>query len=186
VNLAGAEEWAGTLAEISNGNIQAKVFPLTSTLVYGPYMAQGANPMAVSFQGWSPDYPDASDYGFPFYGDGGFLTSGDNLGVSTFASTSPQTANDVVHVNGTTYTQDKVYAWMTGNITLGSASINPAVRQRAYETATKLGIDMGLYVYIYQTRAFWFFRSWLKGYEMQENPIIGGSWDLVFYWLTKD
>jgi ABC-type transport system substrate-binding protein len=186
VNLAGAEEWAGTLTQISNGNINAKVFPLTSTLVYGPYMAQGSNPMAVSYQGWSPDYPDASDYGFPFYGAGGFLTSGDNLLASNLASTAPSTPNDVVHVNGTTFTQDIVYGWMTGNISLGSSSVDPVVRQRAYAIATKLAIDMGLYVYIYQTRAFWYFRSWLKGYEMQENPIMGGAVDLVFYWLTKE
>jgi ABC-type transport system substrate-binding protein len=186
VNLAGAEEWAETLNQISNGNINAKVFPLTSTLVYGPYMAQGSNPMAVSYQGWSPDYPDASDYAFPFYGAGGYLTSGDNLLVSNLASTAPQTANDVVYINGTTYTQDKVYGWITGNVSLGGSSVDPVVRQRAYTIATKLAIDMGLYVYIYQTRAFWFFRSWLKGYEMQENPITGGAVDLVFYWLTKE
>jgi hypothetical protein len=32
-----------------------------------------------------------------------------------------------------------------------------------------------------------YFRSWLKGYEMQENPISGGGYDpdLLFYWLTK-
>jgi ABC-type transport system substrate-binding protein len=186
VNLAGAEEWTGVLAEISNGNIDAKVFPLTSTLVYGPYMAQGSNPMAVSYQGWSPDYPDASDYGLPFYGAGGFLTSGDNLLVSNLVTAAPKTPYDVVHVNGTTYPQDQVFGWMTGNISLGGSSVDPVVRQRAYEIATKLAIDMGLYVYIYQTRAFWFFRTWLKGYQMQENPIIGGAVDLVFYWLTKE
>jgi hypothetical protein len=59
------------------------------------------------------------------------------------------------------------------------------VRARAYLITTKLAIAMGLYVYVYQYQQFWFFRSWLKGYEMQENPIVGSSSDLVFYWLTK-
>jgi len=44
---------------------------------------------------------------------------------------------------------------------------------------------MGLYVNVYQPQQLWYFRSWLKGYEMQENPMIGGGSDLLFYWLTK-
>jgi hypothetical protein len=88
-------------------------------------------------------------------------------------------------VNGTTYTQDKVWSWMQGNITLGDTSVDPAVRARAYLTTERLAIAMGLYIYVYQAEAIWYFRSWLKGYEMQENPMIGAVYVLVFYWLTK-
>jgi ABC-type transport system substrate-binding protein len=184
-NLAAAEEWAGTLAQISNGNISAKVVQLTETQVIGNRV-QDMNPMAVSIDWNVPDYPDASDYLDMMYLEGVLYARSNNWGGSNFASLPPSTPYDVVHVNGLTYTQDQVYSWINGNITLGDTSVDPAVRQRAYEIATRLAVAMGLYVYIYQPRQFWYFRSWLMGYEMQENPIIAGEMDLLFYWLTKE
>ena len=185
VDLASAEEWAGTLAQISNGNINAKVVVIPPNQETG-LRAQGADPMPVSVTYWVPDYPDPTDYMPSMYAEGGYYPSGGNWGVSNFASLPPPTPYDVVHINGTTFTQSQVYSWINGNITLGDTSVNPAVRQEAYATATKLAIDMGLYVYTYQARQFWFFRSWLKGYEMEENPMIGGAGEHVFYWLTKE
>ena len=183
VNLAAAEEWAGVLAQISNGNINAKIVQVT-TPQEGALLAQGQNPMAVSFNTWAPDYPDASDYVNPYYSEGGYYASGNNLLASNFASLPPSTPNDMVHVNGTTYTQAQVWSWMQGNITLGGTSVDPAVRQRAYKVTTELAIAMGLDVYVYQSEAFWYFRSWLKGYEMEENPISVGT--LLYFWVTKE
>jgi ABC-type transport system substrate-binding protein len=183
VNLAAAEEWSGILAQISNGNINAKVVQVT-TPQEGALLAQGANPMAVSYNTWAPDYPDASDYVNPFYSEGGYYASGANLLASNFAALPPSSPNDVVHVNGTAYTQAQVWGWMQGNITLGGTSVDPAVRQRAYKVATELAIAMGLDVYVYQATAFWYFRSWLKGYERQENPITVDT--LLYYWVTKE
>jgi ABC-type transport system substrate-binding protein len=183
VNLAAAEEWAGVLAQISNGNINAKVVFVT-TPQEGALLAQGQNPMAVSYNTWAPDYPDASDYVNPFYSEGGYYASGNNLLAANFASLPPSTPNDVVHVNGTAYAQGQVWEWMQSNITLGGTSVDPVVRQRAYKVATELAIAMGLDVYVYQSTAFWFFRSWLKGYDMQENPISVGT--LLYYWIQKE
>ena len=185
VNLASAEQWAGTLADISNGNINAKVVQLTGTLIVAD-TAQDMNPMGVHLDWCAPDYPDAADYIDAIYGEGGFYTSGNNLLVSYFTSLAPSTPYNVVHLNGSAYTQDQVYSWMNGNITLGGTSVDPAVRQRAYEITTKLAIAMGLYAYVHQEQRLWCFRSWLKGYEMQENPMIGGWNDLLFYWLSKE
>jgi hypothetical protein len=44
---------------------------------------------------------------------------------------------------------------------------------------------MGLYVYAYQARQFRYDRTWLKGYEMQNNPMTNQAGHLVYYWLTK-
>jgi peptide/nickel transport system substrate-binding protein len=186
VNLAGAEEWAGTLAQISNGNIKAIVTQIPVSQISGN-LAQDLNPMGVYFPAaWAPDYPDPSDYVNAMYGGGGLFASANNWLVSNFASLPPSNPYDLVHVNGSTYNQDQVYSWMNGNITLGGTSVDPAVRQRAYEISERLAIPMGLYVYVYQARQLWYFRSWLKGYEMQVNPIIGGGGALLFYWLTKE
>jgi len=184
VELAAAEEWAGTLAQISNGNIIAKAVPITATQLFASY-AEGQNPMGVAFQFWVADYADPADFVSGFYVGGGTFPSGDNLLVSNFASLSPSTPNDLVHVNGTAYTQAQVYSWINGNGTIADSSADPAVRARAYLITERLAIAMGLYVYVYQTQWHWYWRSWLKGYELQQNPTIGGGGTLLFYWLTK-
>jgi ABC-type transport system substrate-binding protein len=184
VDLAAAEEWAGILSQISNGNINAKVVQVTTGQLVGD-SAQGADPMPVAIDDWWPDYPDPSDYINGFYQESGWEAAANNWLATNFASLPPSTSFDVVYVNGSTYPQDKVWSWMQDNITLGGTSVDPAVRARAYLIATKLAIAMGLYVYIYQAEQIWYFRSWLKGYEMQENPMIAGSRVLFCYWLTK-
>jgi hypothetical protein len=142
--------------------------------------------MAVFYPGeWIPDYPDPADVVDALYLEGGVYASGNDWAVSNFASLPPTTAYDLVHLNGSTYTQAQVYSWMNGNITLGNTSTDPAVRQSAYTEAERLAVAMGLYVYTYQVRQLWYWRSWLKGYQLQENPVIGGGAALLFYWLTK-
>jgi ABC-type transport system substrate-binding protein len=184
IELAAGEEWAGVLAQISNGNITARVVQITWSEDTA-FLAPGMDPMGISFTYWAPDYPDPSDYVNAIYLEGGYIPSGDNLFVSNLASMAPSTPYDAVHINGT-YSQAQVYRWMNGNITIGDTSVDPSVRRRAYEITEELAIAMGLYAYVYQARQMWYFRSWLKGYETQENPMIGGGWDLLFYWLTKD
>jgi hypothetical protein len=184
VNLAAGEEWAGILAQISNGNINAKVVQLSETLETAD-TALDLDPMPNQYTYWTSDYPDPADNIDNMYLQGGYYGSGQNWLVSNFASLPPSTPYDLVHVNGSTYMQDQVCRWMNGNITLADTSVDPAVRQRAYEIATKLAIDMGLYVYVYQAQQLFYFRTWLKGYEMQDNQILGGDSILLFYWLTK-
>jgi len=185
VNIAAAEEWAGILAQVSNGNIDAKVVEITNSLYSGD-SAQDANPMGVLWNWSSPDYPDPSDF-IGTFGNGGYYAAADNWLVSYFASLPPSTPNDVVYLNGSAYTQAQVYTWLNGNLTVGGISVDPAVRQRAYLTSERLLIAMGLCVYIYQGRGLWYWRSWLKGYEMQENPMFGGEVFpvMLFYWVSK-
>lgn len=184
VNLAGAEEWAGALAQISNGNINAKVVQIPVTQLIGD-IVQDSDPLAAYWYEEFLSYPDPTCAASDMLQQGGYYASGNNWLVSYFAQLAPSTPNDVVHVFGSTYSESQVYTWINGNLTLGAASVDPAVRQEAYQTATKLAIAMGLYVPVYQPRALWYWRSWIKGYALQENPIIGAAGDILFYWLTK-
>src|SRR5208337_89964 len=129
VNLAGAEEWAGILAQISNGNINAKVVQIAVSQLIGD-IVQDSNPLAVYWYENFPDYPDPSDAGSTMLQQGGYYASGNNWLVSYFADLAPTTPNDLVHVNGSTYTQTQVYAWINGNLTFGAGSVDPVVRQK--------------------------------------------------------
>jgi hypothetical protein len=185
VDLAGAEEWASILGQISNGNINAKVVQITYTQLLA-LLAQGSNPMGVSLMNWLADYADPSDYVDGMYVQGGAYSAGDNLFVNNFGALPPSNPNGMVHLNGSTYSQQQVYGWLNGNITLGNSALDPVVRQRAYLITEKLAIAMGLYVYVYQAEGFWIWRTWLKGYAMQENTMIAENGALLFYWLIKE
>ena len=184
VNLAGAEEWAGILAQISNGNINAKVVQINVSQLIGD-IAQDTNPLAVYWYEEFPSYPDPANAGNDELQQGGYYASGNNWLVSYFAALAPSTPNDLVRVGGSTYTQSQVFSWINGNLTVAAASVDPTVRQNCYTAASKLGVAMGLYVPVYQLSQFWFWRSSLKGVAMQENPIVGDVWILLFFWLAK-
>ena len=184
MNQAAVEEWAGILSQISGGNITAKVAMVSDSEMMAD-SAQGADPMPLIIDDWWPSTGDASDLISGLYQEGAFEAAADNWLATNFASLPPSTPYDEVRVNGTTYTQAQVWSWMQGNITLGDTSVDPAVRARAYLITERLAIAMGLYVYVYQANMIWFFRSWLKGYQMQENPMVGGVGDPLFYWMTK-
>jgi len=184
VNLAGAEEWAGILAQISNGNINAKVIQIPVSQLIGD-IAQDNNPLAVYWYEEFPSYPDPANAGNDELQQGGYYASGNNWLVSYFAELAPTTPNDMVHFEGSTYSQTQVFAWINGNLTLGASSLDPTVRQNAYLTTSKLAAAMGLYVPVYQLSQFWFWRTSLKGYTQQENPVVGADWILLFFWITK-
>jgi hypothetical protein len=184
-DIAAAEEWAGILSQISNGNIDARVAMVSETQMMANSVPS-SDPMPVVIDDWWPGTGDASDFVSGMYQEGAFEAGASNWVLSNFVSLPPQTPNDVVHLNGTTYSQDKVWSWIQGNLTLGDTSVDPAVRAKAYLITTRLAIAMGLYVYAYQARMIWYWRSWLKGYEMQENPMIGAIDEPLFYWMTKE
>jgi peptide/nickel transport system substrate-binding protein len=182
--LAAAQDYASILNQMSGGNITAQVVAIPFTQEVS-YFVPKQDPMGVYWDTVSPDYPDPSDYVDLMYLQGGFVPAGNNWVVSNFVSMPPANPNGLVHVNGSLFAQDKVYSWINGNVSLGDTSTDPNVRQRAYKIAEELAIDMGLIVYVYQVQQFWFFRSWLGGYQYQENPMLGGVGDLLYFWLTK-
>jgi peptide/nickel transport system substrate-binding protein len=189
VDLASAEEWAGTLSQISNGHIIAKVVQLPATQMAGD-LVPNQNPMAVSLNEWAPDYPDPADYANAMLLAGGYYPGGSSwVSSSSFSyapiGNAPTGSNDVVHINGTAYPQDEVYQWINNNVTAADNSLNGAVRQYDYEVADKLAIDMGLYVFVYDAGQYVFWRSYMTGISAQENPIVDSGGIFVYYAMSK-
>jgi hypothetical protein len=182
--LAAALEWASTLGQISGGNITATPVQVTNAQANG-YMGPNIDPMGVYFFWWNPDYPDPSDTFDGLFQVGNYYPAANGFTVSNFGSLPPSNPNSLVHVNGAEYTQAQVYTWIIGNVSLGDSSIDPTVKQNAYKTADILAIAMVLYGYTYENEFFWYWRSWLSGYQYQENPMIGAFADLAYFWLMK-
>ena len=183
-NLAGAQQWASILDQISGGNITAIVTPITHSQQVGNLVAN-QNPMPVYWQFWTPDYPHPSDYTSSMLMPGGWYTFGNNWTPENFQSLAPPGPNDMVNVDGSMYPQYVVYNWIIGNLTQASASTDPAVIQRSFEKAEQLGVAMGLYVFTERPVLYWYWRSWLHGVENQQNPMYAGNSILWYFWLTK-
>jgi len=185
VTLAASEEWASTLSQISGGNITAVPVQLQHPIQLGD-IAPNMNPQGVYYQSWELDYPYPSD---PISGDlqeGGFFSGGNDWTLANFASLPPPNSHGLVSVNGSLYTQAQVWRWMQGNITLGNGSVDPVVIQRAYKTLELLEVAMGLYAYVMVPNQIFYFRSWIQGYQNNENPIQpAGGGGLLYFWLTK-
>jgi len=180
-DLAAAEEWASALSQASGGNI-------TATPIQIPIEEQiadltPANPQGVYWDNWAPDFPDPTDYVFGMYATNGDYGPANNW--ADFSALTPTSPNELVTINGSSYTQAKVYGWLQGNITLGDTSTNPAVRQQAYLICDRLAIALGLYVYVYVQQAFWFWRSWLTGYSYEESPMLNAAGNLLYVYMNK-
>ena len=186
--LAGAEEWALTLQQISNGHINAKVVQIPLSQEDADLVPNG-DPLVVMFQNWFPDYPDPADYTDALLLTGGYYPGGANWSPSTFSyaptGVAPVGPNDVVHINGSTYTQAQVYSWINGNVSAGDSSLVGTVRQSDYRTADRLTIDMGLYVFVYDQSQFIVWRSYMQGALAEENPITNAGWIFCYYYMSK-
>jgi ABC-type transport system substrate-binding protein len=181
IDLAAAEDWAVALSQISGGNITAK--PIQIPIEEQIADLVPANAMGVYWDNWAPDYPDPSDYVWGMYATAGDYGPANNW--ANFSSLAPPGPNDMVNVNGTKYPQAEVFQWLQGNITLGDTSITPAVRQQAYLVCDRLAIDLGLYVYVNDQQAFWFWRSWLTGATNEENPMLNAAGNLLYSYVSK-
>jgi ABC-type transport system substrate-binding protein len=181
--VAGVEEWATTLNQISGGNITAVPLQVSTSQYFGGFVPN-ADPCAVGEDNWYPDMP--SDLIIGMLGQGGYNPNGMNWFVSNFESLPPQTPYDMVRVNGTTYTQAQIYKWIDGNVTLATTSADAAVVERGYRTAQELAIDMGLYLYYQNTNSLWYWRSDLGGSSYEQNPVtMNASGGLYYAWVTK-
>jgi peptide/nickel transport system substrate-binding protein len=208
VELAAAQELAGTMNSISNGKI-------TAVPVQIPFAQQiadsvpGQDPMGIYYLGWIADYPDPADYVNAMYALGGTYpnanywvatSSGNSFaptttpGACSSSGCAPTTGSQMITVNGTTVPQDVVYNWLNNNATQAATSTNLAVRQTDYKITEELAIDLGLFIYVQQQYIFWYFRSYLHGNgpigsanfpSAQENPMIGAGGDLLYFWLAK-
>lgn len=45
-----------------------------------------------------------------------------------------------------------------------------------------------MFVYVYQANSFWIVKPYITGYngiQSEENPMIGGAADSIYYWWIK-
>ena len=174
VDYAAAEMWAQALNEIDpNINAQPLYMPFSQII---SYQVPGANPLPIYYLGWIADYPYPSDFVNAMYLENGTYPAPDGWYVS--------------YLKQLGYTQEaKMYQQLNQLILEADSTTNSTLAQQLYANVTNLALQLYMYVYTVQPNAFWVIKPYMHGYDnnilYEENPMIGGSGDSLYYWWIK-
>jgi len=170
VDYAAAAMWAQNLTAMDPNIHASPVYqPFSATI---GYMVAGNNPMPIYLLGWAPDYPYPSDYINAMYLEGGTYPAANGWNYTNLMAWG--------------YTQE-AQEWknMTDLILEADSTANETLAIHLYDQAEQIAVNLTLYVYTYQSNAFWFYAPWLHGVQYEENPMIGGGGDTLYFYLTK-
>ena len=174
VDYAAAEMWAQALHEMDpNINAQPLYVPFSQIIAYS---VPGQNPMPIYYLGWIADYPYPSDFVNAMYLENGTYPAPDGWYVS--------------YLEQLGYTQEaKMYQQLNQLILEADSATNPVLAQQLYANVTNLALQLYMYVYTVQPNAFWIIKPYMHGYNnnigYEENPMIGGAGDSLYYWWVK-
>ena len=208
-NLPLTEDWAAEVYALSGHRLSPWPFALSFTqfltdALVGPYESPFVS--VVGF-GWAPDYPDPTDYVAPIVQPDGDYTAPDTVANQMFKAQFAD--NATCGHNGTT-TEAQAYANLTywaaqaGNPAGGAidsscqgtaygvasywmlaAGALPASPQRVldYNLIEQITNALGLYVWNGQTNELIGFAPWIDPSSVNENPVIGGGGDIIWFQL---
>ena len=174
-NYAGAEMWGAALHQM-DPNISVTVeYQEWPTMI--AEQAPGANPMPIYYLGWIADYPLASDFTNAFYLQSSIYPAAMGYDTSYF--------NSIGNTALATQYQQLCTALQAANAATVS---NPSQAPALYKTAEQDAINLYMFVYVYQANSFWIVKPYITGYngiQSEENPMIGGAADSIYYWWIK-
>ncbi|MEM4138783.1 MAG: ABC transporter substrate-binding protein [Sulfolobaceae archaeon] len=174
VDYAAAQMWAQALQQI-DPNIRAEPLYMPFSQIIS-YQVPGQNPLPIYYLGWIADYPHPSDFVDAMYKENGTYPAPDGWYVS--------------YLEKLGYTdQANLYKQLNDLIIKADSATDPTLAKQLYANVTKIALELYMYVYVVQPNAFWIVKPYMKGYKgditYQENPMIGGAGDSLFYWWVK-
>ena len=172
-NYAGMEMWAAALHQMDS-NISATVeYQEWPTIIAD--QVPGGNPLPVYFLGWIADYPYPSDFVNAFY-----LQSSIYPSAMGFSSTGLKAAG---------YSAEAAqYQQLCTVIQQANAATNPTTAAQLYKQSEQDAINLYMFVYTQQANSFWIVKPYITSYNgisSQENPMIGGAADSIYYWWIE-
>lgn len=186
VDTTAALAWAANLQSLASaGQIQISVVPVSFHDEIG-YSIPWNNPMAVYYLGWLPDYPFPTDYTLPMLypstgpigaiagANGGTYPNANNFNIPYLAAD----ANGTNQVANATL----IRAWIDDSIGPNATNLNQVIIDS--QKAQMMAQNMTLYVPTQQQYAYFVYRTWIGGMQLESNPTLGGA-DLLYNLLTK-
>ncbi len=200
------DDWAGEIYALSGHTLEPWPLAMTFSTFLGTLVGPSESPLisTVGF-GWAPDYPDPSDYMVPIGGP-----DGDYTGPDTFSEqlALPQYNDTTTCGHSGLQTEATAYAnltyWANAATKPASGLINSKCQGVAYAVASywiavadalapsdQRVLDfnlieqvlnaLGMYVWNGQSNELIGFAPWIAPGSINENPMIGGGGDLVWF-----
>ncbi|MCI4351691.1 MAG: ABC transporter substrate-binding protein, partial [Thermoplasmata archaeon] len=194
--------WAASIGIISGGAVKVDTLDINfiDAVINSLFSPPGGNAMPFYRLGWSPDYPDPTDYVAPLYLPDSTYTAADTVaeqlgvGVSTAFNASSCDASIGPYTNYLAYVhvaqstggipnncQGDAYSAMT--YLEGLAAVQAPGPQRAllYNWVEQIANALSLYTYSYQWNIVETYASWVSGSTLSTNVVIGGGQDNLWY-----
>ena len=205
--LTEIDDWAGDVYNLSGHALSPWPLALTFTqflsdTLIGPYESPLVSETGF---GWAPDYPDPTDYMAPMAQPAGDYTNPDTWNSQLFL---PQYENNKTCGHYGIATEASAYANLTywahqaeapQNDTLTSSCQGVAYSVASYWMATagalaasaqrildynlveQITNALGMYIYNGQTNELVGFAPWINASSINENPVIGGGGDSIWF-----
>jgi len=170
VDYAAAGMWAANLSAIDPNIHAVPVYQPFATSI--GYMVANMDPMPIYLLGWAPDYPYPSDYVNAMYLQGG-----------TYASANGWNYTNLMNAGWTQEAQE--WQNMTNLILKADSTTNVTQSLMYYDEAEVIAVNLNLYVYTEQQNGFWYYAPYMHGVQYEENAMIGGGGDTLYFYLTK-
>jgi ABC-type transport system substrate-binding protein len=174
INYAGMEMWGAALHEMDSNisvTVEYQVWPDIIA-----EQAPGVNPAPIYSLAWIADYPYPNDFVNAMYLEGGIYPS-----ATAFAT-------DYLNVTCGYPSEAAQFAELSNLIQQADTATNATEAAQLYKQAEQIAINLYMYVYTVQPNVFWFVKPYVTGYngiQSEENPMIGGALDSIFYWWRK-
>jgi ABC-type transport system substrate-binding protein len=174
VNYQAAQMLAQALHSI-DPNIQAEPLYMPFSTIIG-YMVPDQNPLPMYYLGWIADYPHPSDFVDAMYLENGTYPAPNGWTVQYLKSLG---YND----------QANMYDQLNKLIKQADSETDPVKARELYKQVEQIAINLYMFIYLTQPNAFWVIKPYMNGYNndisYQENPMIGGAGDSLFFWWVK-
>ncbi len=179
VNLAAARAWGDNVQRLGP---PGKIVIKTQVLSFRDIIANmnpHANPMALWFLGWLPDYPYPTDYTYPMLEPGNALTEygGTYPAANGFNISYLASVGEAAQARAAQNVSD----WI--NASLSETDINRVV-QLSRQAQREAMLNLTIYVPAQQQYTFFVYRTWIQGIKLEGNPMLGGT-DILYNLLSK-
>ena len=193
--------FSDSVASVSGGLVQMNVVDLSATIIAAQGQAgPGTNPLPMEAGTWFPDYPDPTDYTYPFYYPDATFTlpesTAEGLG-SSYVTATPNAFNSTLPGGGACPTdynfyvnisahgfavvpescQGAAYDAMIGLMSLAGSLPANSVRVLKFDQAEQIANQLALMISEYQNDLVVPYAGWINPSSISTNVIYAG-----FYW----
>ena len=199
--------FASSVSSLSGGAIQMSVVDIpATTLALEGTAGPGTNALPMETGVWYPDYPDPTDYVYPFYYPDATFTlpeaTAEGLDSSYVMTPQPSPFNSTLPTGGacpTNYNfyvniskagygvvpqscQGAAYDAMIGLLTHAGSLPANAYRVLQFDQAEQIASQLALMIYDYQTDIVVPYASWINPSSVSTNVIYAG---FFWWWLVN-